>query len=64
MLCMSDAAVSERARRKAFARWGATRPVRLAEELRRRASELPPTDREQLRAALEQASSEPLGGAA
>jgi hypothetical protein len=45
---------SAAARELAARRWGASKPVRLARELELRAHELPPTERQQLIAALTQ----------
>ena len=50
---MSNAASSEAARLLSLARWGSTRPQRLAEELAERASEIPPDERRRLLEALQ-----------
>lgn len=57
MLCMRDAVttvapVAEEMRRRAAARWGPQRPVRLARELASRIDELPAAERDRLRKAL------------
>jgi hypothetical protein len=60
MLCMRDAVTTEaptaaEMRRRAAARWGPQRPVKLARELVSRIDELPASERLQLRQALENA---------
>jgi hypothetical protein len=47
---------SAAARALAVRRWGASKPIRLARELELRAHELPPTERQQLIAALTQSA--------
>jgi hypothetical protein len=47
---------SAAARELAVHRWGASKPIRLARELELRAHELPPTERQQLIAALTQSA--------
>ena len=59
MLCMRDAATTEaptaaEMRRRAAARWGPQRPVKLARELVGRIDELPAAERARLRAALDE----------
>ena len=51
---MSDPHLSGAARVMAVRRWGASKPIRLARELRSRAAELPEVERQQLIAALTQ----------
>jgi hypothetical protein len=50
---MSDAQVSQAAKTLSLQRWAATRPTRLANELRERAAELPEAERQRLIAALQ-----------
>jgi hypothetical protein len=59
MLCMRDAvtttaATAEEMRRRAAARWGPQRPVKLARELASRIDELPELERLRLRQALDE----------
>jgi hypothetical protein len=51
---MKDA-LSQAGRALAAERWQATRPIRLSRELIQRAAELPETERQRLRQALEEA---------
>jgi hypothetical protein len=55
LLRMGESPASTAARELVRARWGAQRPVKLARELAARVSELPATERERLRQALEAA---------
>ena len=50
---MDDPQVSDAARELAARRWGASKPVRLAQQLIERVDELPDPERIQLRAALD-----------
>jgi hypothetical protein len=51
---MGDTQSSSAARELAVRRWGASKPIRLARELRSRAAELPEVERRALIAALTQ----------
>jgi hypothetical protein len=61
MLRMSDTTTSEAARQLVAKRWGAQRPIRLAQELVSRIDELPAAERIRLRQALGEEPSEELG---
>jgi hypothetical protein len=53
---MNDAQVSGAAREMAARRWGASKPIRLAQELAERAAELPEVQRRALMDSLKQSS--------
>jgi hypothetical protein len=57
---MGDPSVSRAGRVLSLKRWGSSRPRNLAKELLQRLEELPPSDRQRLREALDH--TEPLGG--